>query len=670
MSDYYTNDEVESKLSLVVRKPQEGKTFICINTIANDDSKDIHIVLTMNTLSAGMQFFGRMEEIIGSKRILVFNSNKKTAGNCFHSKSIHEVLGLISCEDIKVIVCCANTLRIRESIPLLLAKSTHKFKIHIDEAHKYIPENKEQIRSFNESPAVNGIVGYSASPDQIWSLSSSDSLFHKILIRNVDEELNMIRSPHYFGVNRCKFEIYDDLCHTKLVDDLSLTMSENISDTIYERARMTSKNRTWFKNNYYFDLGNEMLLFAFMEHVLPLLQLPQNSFSYNFTPAYSRKATHYQMCEIILKHYPNANVIISNGNYGGALYRMRDATKQPHIIKTSDMIKNDLKNLPTETERNIEFKKLLEPSYLVQQLIKETPDCPTFVTGLFCVGMSITLINSELGNFDNVVMAHHHYSKDKIYQLCRFLFNYTSWSQESREKIKQTVFHSLTVDVVDICSQYEEHIEKMSTDFAGKVCSLREIQGLEPEEPTERERKRAALSSVKNTNAAGKLFKKFKVYDDNDCEQWDKAEKFYEEIMGKKISGKSKLQKNENGFWECSTTSHVAVQTTKTVNNLEGQSWWSTFQLISGRLNYARVFVGYENLDDFTEYTIYIKFVVLEDTENTREVLQKYGKKNKKNVVSSSSTQDNSSDNISISSDNSSDNSSISSDNSDSDSDN
>ena len=437
MSDYITNDEIESKLSLVVRKPQEGKTFICINSIANDNSKDIHIVLTMNTLSAGMQFFGRMEEIIGSKRIIVFNSNKKTAGKCFHAKNIYEVLGLLSVQDIKVIVCCANTLRIRDSIPLLLANanSTHKFKIHIDEAHKYIPENKETIRSFNESQAVNGIVGYSASPDGIWSPSSSDPLFHKILIRNVDEELNMIRSPHYFGVNKCKFEIYNDLCHTKLVDDLSLTMSENISETIYERAHMTSKNPIWFKDNFVFDLGNEMLLFAFMERVLPLLQLPQNSFSYNFTPAYNRKATHYQLCEIILKHYPNANVIISNSNDGGgALYRLRNTTKQTHIVKTRKMIEQDIKNLPTKTEQDDESKKLLEPSYLVQQLIKDTPDCPTFVTGLFCVGMSITLINSQLGNFDNVVMAHQHYSPDKMYQLCRFLFNYTSWSQESRAR--------------------------------------------------------------------------------------------------------------------------------------------------------------------------------------------------------------------------------------------
>ena len=82
MSDNISIYEIESKLSLVVRKPQEGKTTICINSITNDKSKNIHIVLTMNTLSAGMQFFGRMQNEVGSKKIIVFNSKKQTAGDC------------------------------------------------------------------------------------------------------------------------------------------------------------------------------------------------------------------------------------------------------------------------------------------------------------------------------------------------------------------------------------------------------------------------------------------------------------------------------------------------------------------------------------------------------------------------------------------------------------
>ena len=54
MSEYITDDDFETKLSLVVRKPQEGKTFICISNITKDITKNIHIVLTMNTLASGV----------------------------------------------------------------------------------------------------------------------------------------------------------------------------------------------------------------------------------------------------------------------------------------------------------------------------------------------------------------------------------------------------------------------------------------------------------------------------------------------------------------------------------------------------------------------------------------------------------------------------------------
>jgi hypothetical protein len=630
-------DETESKLSLVIRKPQEGKTFICINKITQDTSRNIHVVLTMNTLAAGMQFFGRMEQEVGSKRIVVFNSKKKTAGGCWHAKTIYEVLELIDEHDIKVVVCCAHIKRFRDCLPKLFTaasksipvmQSNTKFVVHVDEAHKYIPENMEQIRTMNACQLVNEIIGYSASPDNIWSQDQADAIFHKILIRDVDLELNIIRTPNYYGVNRCAFHIYDDLCHAELI--ASSQILEDIPGFIYERAMMTSSCKTWLQR-YSFDLGNEMLLFAFINHVLPILAIPQDSFSYNFVPAYTRKATHYQTVELILQHYPNANVIVSNGNNSGALYRYREQTQRSQLIKTDEMLKHATKMLPTEAQQKEAFKKLLEPSYLMQELIKDTPDCPTFVTGFTCVGMSVTLINSEIGNFDHVIMAHQHYSKDKIYQLCRFLFNYNSWSEESKAKIKTTQFHSLTQSVINTCLEYEDHIEKMSTDFAGKTCSLREIQGLEPEEPSEREIKTNALKSLNVTNPGGKLFKKFKVYEENDENQWAQAEKFYEEHMGKKLSGKSKPHLNEMGFWECSTTGHVVTHTTGNINSLEKQSWWSTFQLLPDRLQYARIFVGYENLEDPTEYTIYIKFVKLEDTENARAILQKYGKKTKKN---------------------------------------
>ena len=638
MSDYFANNEIESKLSLVVRKPQEGKTFICITSITNDTSKNIHIVLTMNTLAAGMQFFGRMEEDIGSKRIVVFNSNKKTAGNCFHAKTVTDVVSLINSENIKVIVCCAHVKRIRESISQLfefaadsikITQSNIKFIVHIDEAHKYMPENIEHIRKFNASPVVNDIIGYSGTPDGIWT-NSSIPLFHKILIRDVDAELAIIRSPDYFGVNRCQFHIFDDLDQQDIMD----TIPPEIPHTVFDRAKMTAINRnTWFDNRWCFDLGNETLSLGFINHILPIMEIPQNQFSYHFVPAYARKATHYQTVDIILKHYSTANVIVVNGD-GIILFRIRESTGKSCIIKTDEMLKQASKTLSSEVERKEEFNNLLEPSYVIQQLIKDTPNCPTFITGFTCVGMSVTLINQAIGNFDSVIMAHQHHSRDKLYQLCRFLFSYVRWTPESRAKIKTTKFYSLTKFVVDTCLEYEQHIERICTEFVGKVCTLRDITGLEPEEPTERELKKEALESL---NPGGKLFKTFKVYDGNDEEMWARAESFYEEITGKKMNGKTRPHAID-GFWHCSTTANVEKQSVSSIKSLDKQSWWSTFQLLPKRLNYARIFVGYDNLEDPSEYTISIKNVTLEDTLKAQEILQKYGKQSKKSVNSSSSS--------------------------------
>jgi hypothetical protein len=318
----------------------------------------------------------------------------------------------------------------------------------------------------------------------------------------------------------------------------------------------------------------------------------------------------------LLKYYPTANVIVING-FGTELWRFRQETGKTY--RANDLLQLNASASPEEK------KLLLEPSSQIQQLIKDRPDCPTFVTGFHCVGMSITLINEQLGNFDSVVMAHDHYSRDKLYQLCRFLFNYITWSAESRAKIKRTKFYSMTKSVVDTCRAYEESVERMCTEFAGKTCSLREIQGLEPEEPSERELKKAALTSVKLTNSS--LWRKFKVYDGNDEDQWTKAKEFYAIVTDNELKGRSMPKKNEKGFYECSTTGNVDVQPIANVKSLEKQSWWSTFQLLAEHYNYARVFVGYESLDDHTEYSIYIKYAELEESQETKDILKKYGKK-------------------------------------------
>jgi len=619
MSENISPEEVESKLSLVVLKPQEGKTFICISDITGDKTKNIHIVLTMNTLSAGMQFFGRMEESVGSKNIVVFNSKKKTAGKCLHAKNIAEIQMFINKQpDIKVIVCCAHEKRIRNSIPGLIEwaedsksfmQSGRKFNLHIDEAHKYIPENKGYIERFNASLVVKSITGYSASPDGIWDRNKSDSLFHKILIRDVESELSIVRSTDYFGVKDCEFFIVEeDISADKIVEE------SNVCDTISRKVctlgEITSENQ-WYHDNFYFNLGNEYLLLSYLEYIIPKMEIKHNEFSYHFVPAYTRRVTHYACVDILLKHYPTANVIVYNAK-GTILYRYNE--KRGIFVESKNL--EDLNTFASEEEK----KKLLEPSYQIQQLIKDTPNRPTFVSGFECVGMSVTLINEALGNFDSIIMAHQHYSRDKLYQLCRFLFNYTNWTPESRAKIKRTKFYSLTKSVVDICRGYEKHLEHISTEFAGKTVSLREIQGLEPEEPSEREVKNAALTSIKLTNSG---WRKFKVYDGNDKEIWLKVCQFYEDITNKELKGKSDpREKEDNGFYKCSTTGNIGIQTTTHIESLKNQSWSVIMALQPNQYSYARVFVGYENLDDNKEYTIYVKYAKLEENEENKKILE------------------------------------------------
>lgn len=638
MSDRLTEFEIESKLSLVVRKPQEGKTTICITSIVNDKSKNIHIVLTMNTLASGMQFFGRMQKDIGPKKIIVFNSKRQTAGECHHAKNVDEVFDIMDNNSIKVIVCCAHEKRIRESIPRLFARASDslrfaqtniKFTIHIDEAHRYIPENVPYIRDFNKMTIVTDIIGYSATPDGIWKIATDDPLFHKILIRDVEEELAIIRSPDYFGVTRCNFNIYDDMLWDELIENAAIPQA--IPDLVIHRAGMNEKNRGfWYDDKWHFDLGNEILHLSFIDFVLPTLSIANNAFSYHFVPAYTRKATHYQTMDIILKHYPTANVIVMNSN-GYELFRWRPATGKTRLVGDADMIWDRARAISSQSKQKKELEMLLEPSYMIQQLIKDYNTYPTFVTGFYCVGMSVTLINPELGNFDNVIMAHQHYSRDKLYQLCRFLFKYESWSPEARAKIKQTQFHSLTKTVVDTCLEYEAHIEKMCTEFAGKTCTIAEIRGEEPEKLSERQEKHIKIDAVSlsnpDKNGKRQLWRKFKVYDEEGCTEEDvlpKVRAFYKSITGNELKGVSMPKKNEQGFYESSDSTGLGVKTTNVFASFENEKWTNRFALRKDSLNYARVFVGYDNLDNNSEFTFFVKYAQLENTVENREFLNKY----------------------------------------------
>ena len=601
------------RINLIVRKPQNGKTGVAISIISNDIEKNtIHIIFTMNTILSGLQFTGRVRNRIEPSEIINFNCKSGIFENCHHAKTNSEVMRLIRHKKIKVIICCSNKARFKDIKTILetcedsKALSNLKFLIHIDEAHKYIPSFREYIRQYNISRNVDTIFGYTATPDKIFDEKCKDPLFSLITIFNYEKELNIIKSTEYFGVKDTIPCILDDMDFS---EDSSIT--DEIPDYIYSRAGSTSKN-SWYGQFFPFKLGDELTLLKFVNYVVNNMTeyISQDSFSYHFIPGYTRRATHYQIGEIILKYFPEANIIIMNMN-GIELYRLNKDTNRGRFVAKAE-------------DKNI--AKQPEPSDRIQELITKYSNFPTFITGFDCCGMSVTLINENLGNFDTVVYSHEHLQSDDKYQLCRFLFSYQHWKKESKSKIKKTKIYTRTKGVYDETLNYESYIENICDNFLGKTVTLQQLHGEDEYKPSEKERRKESVVKAheelsKNILNKDKYWKRFCVSDEKEEEDaWEKVRTFYKEIKGKDLKGKSMPKKIEN-FYNCSVTGNCKVNTEQDIRDRKRDAWHSMFQLTDA-LNYIRVLVGYEDIDNPYEYTIYVKYVQLKDTPEVHKALK------------------------------------------------
>jgi hypothetical protein len=565
----------------------------------------------MNTILSGYQFTGRVRNTIDPSDIVNFNCKAVCFGGCHPAKNNSEVKKYLRDTKIKVIICCSNKVRFEDITTLLLdcydskSLSNLKFFLHIDEAHKYIPSYREYIRKFNKSKNVDTIFGYTATPDGIFDEKCKDELFSLLTIFDYDKELNIIKSSEYFGVKDAEPVILDDIDFS---DDTSIP--DKIPNYIYTRACSNSRI-LWYTTEFPFKLGNELSMLKFVNYVLSITapNIHQNSFSYHFIPGYTRRATHYQICELILKNIPEANVIVMNMN-GLELYRLNKATGRGHLIGKGD-------------------DKITEPSDRIELLITKYRNCPTFITGFDCCGMSVTLINENLGNFDSVVYSHEHLPSTDKYQLCRFLFSYNHWRPDSKCKIKKTRIYSKTKGVYDEILNYESYIENICTNFLGKTVTLQQLHGEDEYKPPEKEIKKEEKKKIceeLGKNISNKdHWRRFTVNDEKEEDDiWGKARAFYKQIKGVNPKGKSMPKKNGD-FYECSTTDTPKVHTEEEIKSCKKHSWKSTLQL-SDSLNYARVFVGYEDIDKPYPYSIYIKYIQLQDNDAVHKALEFFKK--------------------------------------------
>ena len=83
----------------------------------------------------------------------------------------------------------------------------------------------------------------------------------------------------------------------------------------------------------------------------------------------------------------------------------------------------------------------------------------------------------------------------------------------------------------------------------------------------------------------------------------------------------------ENGFYKCSVTGGVQKYSIEQMEKIiqGNKKWDSYFQLVASKTKYAsRILIGYEDINNPTKYTIYIKWACLEHTERVLNILEKY----------------------------------------------
>ena len=597
-------DTNEKHLYAIIEKPQKGKTFICLENIKQTPDT-VHFIITMNTIKSNLQFMERAYSKFGNN-LCVLNSNPGDfAYN--HSKDIIGIYDYITEHNITNVIMCAHYTRFNKSlmnlVKLLQNHSTFNknIVIHIDEAHAYIPSHRKNIIILNNYPIVSRIFLYSATPFECWEYQDNqgaDYIFKNIFVVDVCEQFSITQTDQYFGVKDCNYIV---------IEDTPLLISDTVPNDIIEQHGNETQKRylyveKWYSKKYCFSIGNELNYLSFVKHTLEKLykekRIDNNSFSYNFVPGYCRKLTHYMIVKLILSRFSKSIIIVINGN-GSFAYMFND-----------NMFAVAQHELPLHNE----------PSEQIYKFVNRFPDRPVFITGFHCIGMSVTLINEKLGNFDNVFMGHSQYLShpEILYQLCRFVFNYISWKQKT---FKKTHLYLMNNSVLQTCLDYEKQIDTINNTMKGSIRTKSEIVGdVKIKGPKKTpEQKYKPLEKYQIVHPI-KTFTK----DEDMCEQdvLDKVKRYYRTCTNKELSSKWELSKKIDGFYECSLHGGKKKQTNVSQFKayLKKINWHTLFALSPKKTMYTRIFVVYDDPSNKNEYTWIIRRMEIQDNEDTQRI--------------------------------------------------
>lgn len=591
-------------LYAIIRKPQEGKTFICLENIKRSP-KTIHLIITMNTIKSNRQFFSRAKDCFNTS-ICVFNSKPKAGENVegfFHAKDEAGVVRHLR-KNVEYVIMCAHHKRFQDSIAYLLDgitdsnDLTKNVVIHIDEAHAYVPRYREYIVVMNNFDIVSRIFMYSATPFNIWR--REDELFEKIFICDCGEDFGVIKTDNYFGVKDCEslthedeeFPLIDPCIGDEMVDTWGNEKQKREHCERGSKWLSPLNEEQWARPC--FDLGDELSMLSFIKHTLKTLsdsgEIKGDEYTYNFVPGYVRKFTHYAIKDMILEKFSTAVVIVINGN--GSNYFHKDGSN-----------------------RGLPMRSVDETSEQINQVKVSFPNRPVFVTGFHCIAMSVTFISRKTGNFDNVIFSHSHFQCDVQYQLCRFVFNHNSWSEQERTFIKKTKLFigKGCREMLENCKKYELQVDLIDSSMSGSLRGKDEVVGNVPIKEKKIPREKEFDRIEKYTKVT---LKKITVDDDKDDGQCclKKVQNIYKGFMRKGLKGNAMLKKDEDGFYTCSAPKKgVHEGSLKMKKTLNGWKNTSNYALVSGQYRYARVYVAYDDKEDNTSYTWFLRMMEIED---------------------------------------------------------
>ena len=567
----------------------------------------------MNTIKSNLQFFHRAKARFGNK-ICVFNSREKKKDQNPEFRHAKDVTGvkkhlLTGCN---VVIMCAHPKRFDSCIIDLVTEIADSRKIrkqviiHIDEAHAYVPAWRTKVIQMNDAEVTERIYMYSATPFAIWTkegtTTDEEQLFENIFVVDCQKDFGVSTTDKYFGVKDCPVVVVPRTTWHKRVVGPIIS-----GDFIrrYGNDKQVNIVRGGGEIHWYgtgssgapFSLGDEVEFLSHTGYTMRQLKksgrIKCEEFSYNFVPAFQRKLTHYAIMEEIIKTFPTALVVIINGD-GTKLYRLEDELPIGEFISHKD-----------------------EPSEQIEECMSCYPGRPIFITGFHCVGMSVTFINPRIGNFDNVIYSHEQYknSPDILYQMCRFLFNFTGWEDSDILNIKKTRIYVTSQGLINSCLDYEKQIDKISGEMTGSLRTMGEVVG---------NLKVKQKKIPKGSKFDGLIdymdvtVKKVTVDGEEDEQEvLEKVMKIYKDWTGNDLKGKAMPKKETDGIdvglYQCSTTRAKEVFTGPTDfrKTLNGWKPTSNFELIPNKYKYARVYVVYEDKEYPHEYTWFIRMMSL-----------------------------------------------------------